>query len=108
MKRAHQHCVTCTDEEWRQIKARAAEAGMKISHFVVRCALDEGPAMRLALSEEEQRALYNRVNLLLLACLDLTAPLPGTEVTPREAVEFLWRAGGAQGDAPPPGPGDKA
>ena len=48
---------------------------MKISHFVVRCALDDGPVMRLALSEEEQRTLYNRVNLLLLTCLDLTAAL---------------------------------
>jgi hypothetical protein len=67
---------------------------MKISHFVVRCALDDGPVMRLALSEEEQRTLYNRVNLLLLTCLDLTAALPGTEVTLRDAVEFLWWADG--------------
>ena len=103
MKRMHQHCVTCTDEEWREIKARAAGAGMKISHFVVRCALEDGPAMRLALSEDEQRRLYSRVNLLLLACQDLTAALPGTEVTLREAVEFLWRAGGAPHRAPLPG-----
>ena len=103
MKRNRQRCVTCTDEEWRQIKERAAEADMKISHFVVRSALDDGPEMRLALSEEEQRALYNRVNLLLLTLLDLMAALPGTEVTLREAVEFLWRAGGAPPSAPPPG-----
>ena len=106
MKRMRQHCVTCTDEEWREIKARAAEAGMKISHFVVRCALDDGPVMRLTLSEEEQRTLYNRVNLLLLTCLDLTEALPGTEVTLRDAVEFLWRAGGAPRHASMPGPGD--
>ncbi len=103
MKRMRQHCVTCTDEEWREIKARAAEAGMKISHFVVRCALENGPVIRLALSEEEQRRLYSRVNLLLLACQDLTAALPGTEVTLREAVEFLWRAGGAPHRASLPG-----
>ena len=103
MKRSRQRCVTCTDEEWREIKVRAAEAGMKISHFVVRCALDDGPKMRLALSKEEQRALYNRVNLLLLACQDLMAALPGTEVTLREAVEVLWRAGEAPYSAPLPG-----
>ena len=103
MKRMRQHCVTCTDREWREIKARAAEAGMKISHFVVGCALadDEGRAP-LVLTEEEQRRLYSRVNLLLLACQDLTAPLPGTEVTLREAVEFLWRAGGRPRPGPPP------
>ncbi|MYE60359.1 MAG: hypothetical protein F4X35_12620 [Alphaproteobacteria bacterium] len=102
MKRMRQHCVTCTDGEWREIKARAAAAGMKISHFVVRCALDEGPPPGLALTEEEQRRLYSRVNLLLLACQDLTAPLPGTDVTLREAVEFLWRADGAPRPAPAP------
>ena len=74
-----------------------------IDEFDVRSALDDGPEMRLALSEEEQRALYNRVNLLLLTLLDLMAALPGTEVTLREAVEFLWRAGGAPPSAPPPG-----
>ncbi|MCY3672996.1 MAG: hypothetical protein F4Y03_14800 [Alphaproteobacteria bacterium] len=100
MKRMHQHCVTCTDGEWREIKARAAEAGMKISHFVVRCALEEEPSPGLALTEDEQRRLYSRVNLLLLACQDLTAALPGTDVTLREAVEFLWRAGGAPRPAP--------
>ena len=31
MKRMHQHCLTCTDGEWRVIKARAAEAGMTVS-----------------------------------------------------------------------------
>ena len=95
MKRMHQHCVTCTDGEWQAIKARAAEAGMKVSHFVVRCALEDETAAPLVLTAEEQRRLYNQVNRLLLACLELTEPLPETEVTPREAVEFLWRAGAA-------------
>ena len=94
MKRMHQHCLTCTDGEWRAIKARAAEAGMTVSQFLVRCALDDEAAAPLVLTAEEQRRLYSRVNRLLLACLDLTAPLPGTEVTAREAVAFLWLAGG--------------
>ena len=100
MKRMHQHCVTCTDAEWRAIKARAADAGMRVSHFVVRCALGEDAAAPLVLTAEEQRRLYNRVNRLLLACLELAEPLPGTEVTPKEALEFLWRAdGGPHGRA---------
>ena len=95
MRRHRQHCVTCRDSEWRAVVARAEEAGMSISQFVVGCALaDEEGGAPLVLTEEEQRRLYSRVNRLLLACLDLTAPLPGTEVTLREAVEFLWRAGG--------------
>ncbi len=96
MRRHHQHCVSCTDSEWRAIKSRADEAGMSLSQFVVGCALADDEAVTpLVLTEEEQRRLYSRVNRLLLACLDLTAPLPGTAVTLREAVEFLWRAGGA-------------
>ena len=95
MKR-RQHCVSCTDREWEAIRSRAEEAGLSLSQFILRCALVEETVMPLVLTEEEQRRLYSRVNHLLLACLDLTAALPGTDVTLREAVEFLWRADGAQ------------
>lgn len=95
MKRHHQHCVSCTDREWEAIRARAEEAGLSLSQFILRCALAEEAVMALVLTAEEQRRLYSRVNRLLLACLDLTAALPGTDATLREAVEFLWRAEGA-------------
>ena len=109
MRRHHQHCVSCTDSEWRAIKSRVEEAGMSLSQFVVGCALaDDETVTPLVLTEEEQRRLYSRVNRLLLACLDLTAPLPGTDVTPREAVEFLWRAGGGPDRASMREPGGEA
>ncbi len=109
MRRHHQHCVSCTDSEWRAIKSRVEEAGMSLSQFVVGCALaDDGAVTPLVLTEEEQRRLYSRVNRLLLACLDLTAPLPGTDVTLREAVEFLWRAGGGPDRASMREPGGEA
>ena len=104
MKRHHQHCVSCTDREWEAIRSRAREAGMSLSQFIVGCALAEEAVMPLVLTAEEQRRLYSRVNRLLLACLDLTAPLPGTDVTLREAVEFLWREGGVPPSVGPPEP----
>ena len=109
MRRHHQHCVSCTDREWEAIRSRAEEAGMSLSQFVVGCALAGDEAVTpLVLTEDEQRRLYSRVNRLLLACLDLTAPLPGTDVTLREAVEFLWRAGGGPDRASMHGPGGDA
>ena len=91
MARSRQYSVSCAPLEWETIRERAA-AGTSVSRFVLGCALDDDAAHRLALSEEEQRTLYNRVNLLLMATQDLLRPLPGSEVTLREAVEFLFRA----------------
>ena len=92
MARSRQYSVSCAPLEWETIRERAAAAGTSVSRFVLGCALDDDAAHRLALSEEEQRALYNRINLLLMATQDLLRPLPGSEVTLREAVEFLFRA----------------
>ena len=92
MARSRQYSVSCLPLEWETIRERAAAAGTSVSRFVLGCALDDEAAHRLSLSEEEQRALYNRVNLLLMATQDLLRPLPGSEVTLREAVEFLYRA----------------
>jgi len=101
MKR-RQHCVSCTDREWDELIG-GVEAGLSLSQFILRCALAEEAVMPLVLTEGEQRRLYSRVNRLLLACLDLTAVLPGTDVTLREAVEFLWRAdGGPHAGRPEP------
>lgn len=92
-KRSRQYCVTCPPGEWEAIRKRADAAGMKISRFVVACALDdEEDSPQLVLTGEEQRDLYHRTNLLLLAVQDLLAPFPGTGVTPRQAMEFLYRS----------------
>ena len=86
--------MTCPPGEWEAIRERADAAGMKISPFVVACALDDGEdsSPQLVLTGEEQRDLYHRTNLLLLAVQDLLAPFPGTVVTPRQAMEFLYRS----------------
>ena len=65
---------------------------MTISRFVVACALEDEDDMRLALSESEQRDLLNRVNRTLLTLEDLKAPLPGSDVTAKEALSFLYLA----------------
>ncbi len=89
MKRSQQYSVSATPSDWATISARAREAGMTISRFVVSCALEDEDDMRLALSEADQRDLLSRVNRILLTLDDLTAPLPGVEVTAREAMAFL-------------------
>ncbi|MDE0416326.1 MAG: hypothetical protein OXI95_05240 [bacterium] len=107
MRRRQQFSVSATPSDWAAISERAREAGMTISSFIVACALQDEDDMRLALSEEEQRDLLNRVNRILLTLDDLMAPLPGTDVTAREAMAFLvseaqqrTRRGAAQ-PAPP-------
>ena len=108
MRRRQQFSVSATPSDWAAISARAKEAGMTISSFIVACALEDEDDMRLALSEEEQRDLLNRVNRILLTLEDLMAPLPGTDVTTREAVAFLvseaqerGRRGGVAKPSPP-------
>ena len=89
MRRRQQFSVSATPSDWAAISARAKEAGMTISRFIVACALEDEDDMRLALSESEQRDLLNRVNRILLTLDDLMAPLPGTDVATREAMAFL-------------------
>ena len=109
MRRRQQFSVSATPSDWAAISERAKEAGMTISRFIVACALEDEDDMRLALSEEEQRDLLNRVNRILLTLDDLMAPLPGTDVTVREALAFLVseaRDRGRRGGAAQPGPPD--
>ena len=65
---------------------------MTTSRFIVACVLEEEDDMRLALSETEQRKLFDRVNRILLVLDDLMAPLPGSDVTAMEALSFLYLA----------------
>ncbi len=92
MRRNQQFSVSCRPSDWEAIRRRAKEAGMSISRFIVACALEDEDDMRLVLSETEQRDLLNRVNRTLLVLEDLTAPLPGSEVTAMEALSFLYLA----------------
>ena len=89
MRRSQQYSVNCTPSDWETISARAKAAGMTISRFVVSCALEDEDDMRLALSEQDQRDLLNRVNRILITLNDLMAPLPGTDIAAREAMAVL-------------------
>ena len=83
------HSVSCTDEEWAQIRARATRAGQSMSRYLVERALsapvpgsaDSRPASpRLVLDEAQQRALY--------ACVERLAKLTHGAGAPAAA----WRA----------------
>ena len=96
-RRSHQHSIYCSAADRVLIGKRAQEAGMNFSRFMVACALhggdedggEEGP--RLALTEDEQRSLYERVALLDRCNEALLARLPGTEMSALGALAFLVR-----------------
>ena len=103
--RARQRSIYCSAADRVLIGRRAEAAGMSFSRFMVACALHggdeddgiEGP--RLALSEDEQRSLYDRVALLDRCNEALLARLPGTEMSALGALAFLVReARGRAGD----------
>ena len=87
----------CTPLERARIRERAEAAGMPVSHFVVACALrgDEDGEPRLALSEEEQRLLFDRVAELDRVRRALHEALPGTGVSLFGALAVLHRALGS-------------
>ena len=95
--RARQHSIYCSAADRVLIGRRSQEAGMSFSRFMVACALhggdedggEEGP--RLALTEDEQRSLYERVALLDRCNEALLARLPGTEMSALGALAFLVR-----------------
>ena len=87
----------CTPAERARIRERAEAAGMPVSRFVVACALrgEEDGEPRLALSEEEQRLLYERVAELDRVRRALHEALPGTGVSLFGALVVLHRALGS-------------
>ena len=95
MKQAKSRCLYPTPAEWSRIQARARAAGMKVSPFLVACALKPDAAPRagegLALTAEEQRELHERVARLDLFSRTMLAPLPGKDMSAFEAVTLLWR-----------------
>ena len=102
--RARQRSIYCSAADRVLIGRRAGEAGMSFSRFMVACALHgggeddgiEGP--RLALTEDEQRSLYERVALLDRCNEALLARLPGTEMSALGALAFLVREASGRAD----------
>ena len=106
MKEAKSRCLYPTPAEWSRIQARAKAAGMKVSPFLVACALKREAGGRtghaLALTPEEQRELRDRVERLDLCSRAMLEPLPGMDLAASEAVALLWRL------LAPEGPGEAA
>ena len=95
MKQAKSRCLYPTPAEWSRIQARAKAAGMKVSPFLVACALKPDAAPRsgqpLVLTAEEQREMHERVARLDLCSRALLEPLPGLDMAAFEAVALLCR-----------------
>ena len=89
--------LRCSRAEKAAIGERAAARGMPVSGYLVACALHEdagGPPEepRLALSEEEQRTLYDWVAELDRVRRALHERLPGTGVSLFGAIALIERA----------------
>ena len=111
--RAQQRSVYCTRAQWAAVGARAAAAGLSVSRLVVGCALDEaGPETaprqdalfdhRLALTEKEQRMLYERVAELERFAQALLGRAPAVQVS---LLEALLVFSGETGPGDPESPG---
>ena len=112
-ERARQRSVYCTRAQWAAIGARAAAAGLPISRLVVGCALGKARAEaaprqdalfdhRLALTEKEQRTLYEAVVGLERCAQVLLGRAPGAQVSLLEALLVLR---GETGPGEPEAPG---
>ena len=92
--------LRCSRVEGAEIRDRAAALGMPVSGYLVACALHEdagGPRRdeaRLVLSEEQQRTLYERVEVEEMDRVRraLGESLPGTDLSVFGAIAFMQRA----------------
>ncbi len=91
--------LRCSRAERARIRERAAALGMPVSGYLVACALHEdaggprrGEPQRLALSEEQQRTLYARVEEMDRVRRALGESLPGTGLSVFGAIAFMQRA----------------
>lgn len=95
---SRQRSVYCTRVEWAAIREQAQAASLPVSRYLVACALqDEQPGTQpgglfdhsLALSEEEQRTLYERVEVLERCSRAMLQKVPGTDISVFEAIAFF-------------------
>ncbi len=89
--------LRCSRAERAEIRDRAAALGMHVSGYLVACALHEdagGPRRdepRLALSEEQQRTLYERVEEMDRVRRALGESLSGSKLSVFGAIAFSRR-----------------
>ena len=98
MIRARRRSIYCSPAEWAEVTERARSASMRNSPFVIACALaeddEERPDTLLALTEEEQRTLYDRIAFLDRCARAMYERLPGSDLSMFDALAFLEHAAG--------------
>ena len=80
-KRQGKYSLSCTDEDWERIKARASQAGMSVSAFVVRAAMAINPTrprMDVALAMEQHQAITEAARRVIAHL----PPVPPETATP--------------------------
>ncbi|MCY4548035.1 MAG: hypothetical protein OXC28_06690 [Defluviicoccus sp.] len=98
MSRVVRPTLRCTRAERAEIRERAAALGMKVSGYLVACALHEdagGPRReepRLVWSEEQQWTLYERIEEMERVRRALHESIPGTNVSLFGAIGFIRHA----------------
>ena len=84
--------VSCLESEWERIREIALRRGMTINRYLVEAALTADPAPKapaLALSEEEQRLLAERVERLADGMLPEAGQGQGAIALMRQSVELV-------------------
>ncbi len=87
--------ISCLDSEWERIREVAQQRGVSINDHVISVGLfvelDPEPpdAPALALSEAEQRRLFDRVDRLAESMLSAAGPSRGSIALLRQSVELL-------------------
>ncbi len=94
-ERMSKYSLTCTDDEWERVKARAARRRQSTSAFIVECALAVDPVrpgMQLALDGNEQRTMFDttvRTEDIVLSLVDGTGSSVLESI--RDRIAFLTR-----------------
>lgn len=103
--RSRARSVHPTPQQWARIKERADSAGLSVSRFLVRCALHEAPpapeppregastpeGTALALTEAEQRELYEMAQRLERCARAVLGPRSEGALTVLETLDFVYR-----------------
>ena len=96
MIRARRRSIYCSPAEWAEIAGKAGAADMSISAFLIACGLaedrEEPPDTLLALTEDEQRTQYKRIEYIDRWARAMCERMPGSEFTMLDALYFLERA----------------
>ena len=100
MSRSRRRSIYCDPVDWADIVERARSVNMNTSAFVIACALQEEEPERpdtvLALTAEEQRLLFDRIEMLDQCSRGLHETIPGLGMSMFGALAVLCRIHGGE------------